>query len=52
MAKIPEPMNTIAAAIDDHHAAQPDEPRLHLGASSLGHPSERWVWLSFRWAVR
>ena len=52
MAKIPEPMNTIAAAIDDYHAAQPDEPRLHLGASSLGHPCERWLWLSFRWAVR
>ena len=52
MAKIPEAMNTIAAAIDDYHAAQPDEPRLHLGASSLGHPCERWLWLSFRWAVR
>ena len=52
MAKIPEAMNTIAAAIDDYHAAQPDEPRLHLGASSLGHPCERGVWLSFRWAVR
>tara|TARA_R110000787_G_scaffold99187_2_gene203683 strand:- start:2339 stop:3367 length:1029 start_codon:yes stop_codon:yes gene_type:complete len=52
MTKIPEAINTIAAAIDDHHAAQPDEPRLHLGASSLGHPCERWVWLSFRWAVR
>ena len=23
MAKIPEPMNTIVAAIDEHHAAQP-----------------------------
>ena len=52
MAKIPEAMNTIVVAIDDHHAAQPDERRLHLGASSLGHPCERWVWLSFRWAVR
>lgn len=52
MAKIPKPMNTIVASIDEHHAAQPDEPRLHLGASSLGHRCDRWVWLSFRWAVR
>lgn len=52
MAKIPEPIHTIAAAIDEHHANQTDEPRLHLGGSMLGHPCDRWLWLSFRWAVR
>ena len=52
MTAIPPPIHTISAAIDNHHAAQPDEPRLHLGGSMLGHPCDRWLWLSFRWAVR
>ena len=52
MTAIPPPIHTIANLIDEHHAAQPDEPRLHLGGSVLGHPCERWLWLSFRWAVR
>ena len=52
MTAIPPPIHTIANLIDDHHANQPDEPRLHLGGSMLGHPCDRWLWLSFRWAVR
>ena len=51
MTTIPEPINTIAAAIDDWHTARQDKPRPHMGASGLGHPCDRWVWLSFRWAV-
>ena len=51
MTKIPEPIHTITNLIDQYHESKPDEPRLHLGASSLGHPCERWIWLSFRWAV-
>lgn len=50
--KIPDPMNTTSAAIDAHHEALPDEPRPHMGASMLGHACDRWLWLSFRWAVR
>jgi hypothetical protein len=50
--KIPEPINSIANLVDEHHADEPDEPRLHLGGSMLGHPCDRWLWLSFRWAVR
>lgn len=49
--KIPEPMNTMAAAIDAAHEAQQEPPRPHLGASMIGHACERWIWLSFRWAV-
>ena len=45
-------MHTLANAIDAHHEAQPDLPRPHMGASLLGHPCDRWLWLSFRWAVR
>ena len=50
--KIPEAVNTIQALIDKHHEAQPEVPRAHLGASTLGHVCDRWLWLSFRWAVQ
>ena len=29
-----------------------EKPRPHMGISMIGHPCERWMWLSFRWAVR
>jgi hypothetical protein len=52
MAKIDEDIrDPIAAAIDAHHARAKRQPRAHLGASLLGHPCKRWLWLSFRWAV-
>lgn len=50
--KIPAPLNTTATAIDAWHESRPDEPRPHMGASTLGHVCERWLWLSFRWFVR
>jgi len=52
MTKIPPPLNSIEALIDAHHAAVEDKPRAHLGCSGIGHPCDRWIWLSFRWAVR
>ena len=53
MTKItPQPVDLVAAAIDTYHEAEPDPPRPHLGASILGHHCDRWIWLSFRWAVR
>ncbi len=52
MTTIPPPLHTTAAAIDAYHEAQPDDWRAHLGASMLGHPCERWLWLSFRWAAK
>lgn len=30
--------------------AEPARP--YLGMSAIGHPCERWLWYSFRWAVR
>ena len=42
----------VAASIDAWWEKQTEEPRPHLGASLLGHPCERWLWLSFRWAIR
>lgn len=50
--KIPEPKNTLQALIDAHHEQQAEKPRSHLGCSVLGHPCDRWLWLSFRWAVQ
>ena len=50
--KIPEPNHTARAAIDRHHEARPDGNRYHLGASLLGHHCDRWLWLTFRWAVK
>jgi hypothetical protein len=43
---------TIAELIDKAHEDRQEPPRPHLGASLLGHPCDRWLWLSFRWAVR
>lgn len=50
--KIPEPENNIAALIDKYHESKREQPRPHMGASTLGHPCDRWLWLSFRWAVQ
>ena len=50
--KIPESDNTIQALIDKHHEAKAEVPRSHLGVSTLGHACDRWLWLSFRWAVQ
>ena len=52
MTKIPEPENTIESLIDKAHENRISKPRPHMGASMLGHPCERWMWLSFRWAVQ
>lgn len=50
--KIPEPTNYISNLIDQYHESKQEPPRPHLGASLLGHPCDRWLWLSFRWAVQ
>ena len=49
--KLPEPINTITNLIDQYHKSQSERPRPHMGCSALGHPCDRWLWLSFRWAV-
>lgn len=49
---IPTPINSTPAAIYAAiKAAEDQRPRLHLGASEIGHHCERWLWLKFRWAV-
>ena len=47
----PQPAATpglIDAWWEDHR----EKPRPHMGASLLGHPCERWLWLNFRWAIQ
>ena len=50
--KIPEPERTIQSLIDQHHEGKKSKPRPHMGVSQLGHVCDRWLWLSFRWAVQ
>lgn len=51
MAKIPDPHSSIQYQIDCAHEARKERPRPHMGVSQIGHKCERWLWLSFRWAV-
>lgn len=51
MSEIPERKHTIAAKIDRSHEEKAEPPRPHFGVSQIGHPCDRWLWLSFRWAV-
>ena len=50
MPELPQPEVTIASLIDQATGCVA-EKRPHLGASILGHECDRWLWLSFRWAV-
>lgn len=50
--KIPDSYHSIQAKIDRHHEANYEPPRPHMGCSQLGHFCDRWLWLSFRWAVQ
>jgi hypothetical protein len=50
--KIPEANHSIQGLIDKHHESKAEPPRPHMGCSQLGHPCDRWLWLSFRWAVQ
>lgn len=54
MAAIPEPVHQTAAAIYAlHEAREASEPaRAYLGASVLGDPCARRLWLGFRWVGR
>lgn len=52
MAPVPPSKNDITILIDAAHEAREDKPRPHMGASILGHPCDRWIWLQFRMAIR
>jgi hypothetical protein len=44
---------SVAQLIDRTHEekARGEKPRSYIGASVMGHKCDRWIWLSFRWAV-
>jgi hypothetical protein len=44
-------MNNIQELIDRHHETRSEVQRPHLGCSMLGGSCDRWIWLSFRWAI-
>lgn len=50
MAKMPEPTHSTVRRIYELHEARRDrKPCPYLGASILGEPCERRLWLTFRW---
>lgn len=51
MTTIPEPEHSIQSLIDKYHESTKENPREHLGCSLLGYECDRYIWLSFRWAV-
>ena len=50
MTAIPEPINTIQSKIDAYHESKTEPRRGYMGASGLGNPDARALWLGFRWA--
>lgn len=51
MAKIPDPNSSIQSLIDKAYEDRKEKQRYHLGVSMIGNKCDRWLWLSFRWAV-
>lgn len=52
MAMIPESQHTTAAAIVRWYEAKPQKHRPHMGASIIGHKCDRYIWLTWRWALK
>lgn len=51
MAGVPQPLHSLVASIYRWREERADEGlRPHLGASLIGHPCARHLWLTFRWA--
>jgi len=52
MATLPKPMHDTANLVyQAYEASAEDGRRPHLGASLIGHSCERYLWLTFRWAL-
>jgi len=52
MAAIPESPHTTSAAIIRWYESKPQEHRPHMGASLIGHNCDRYIWLTWRWALK
>lgn len=51
MTAIPPPTDTVVTRIYSALENRAESLRGHLGASIIGHHCDRWLWLSFRWAI-
>lgn len=52
MTALPESQHTTAHAIVRWYESKPQEHRPHMGASVIGHNCDRFIWLTFRWAMK
>ena len=52
MAALPESPHSTAAAIVRWYESKPQEHRPHMGASLIGHPCDRHIWMTWRWALK
>jgi hypothetical protein len=50
--KIPMSQHTTSAAIVKWYESKPQEHRPHMGASLIGHDCERYIWNTWRWALK
>jgi hypothetical protein len=52
MAEIPQSPHQSSVQIINFYAKQPQTHRPHMGASLIGHPCDRYIWLTWRWALK
>ncbi len=52
MAALPESQHTTSAAIIRWYESKPQSHRPHMGASLIGHSCDRYIWLTWRWALK
>lgn len=52
MTALPESQHTTSAQIVKWYESKPQEHRPHMGASLIGHGCERYIWLTWRWALK
>jgi len=50
MVALPQSQHTTAQAIVRWYENKKQEHRAHMGASIIGHPCARFIWLTWRWA--
>lgn len=52
MAQIPESPHQSSVQIINFYSKLPQEHRPHMGASLIGHNCDRYIWLTWRWALK
>jgi hypothetical protein len=52
MAAVPTSQHTTATAIVRWYESKEQENRPHMGASLIGHHCQRYIWLTWRWALK